>query len=191
MLIDPLSKITEEVRRLSRNPDRLQDLLGESVTSARADKADSESLKAALEGCYVAFYLVHSLGEQNNFYQIEMRSAQIFTYAAKSVGVKRIIYLGALAQSDPNHSSTHIESRHRVGETLKSTGVPVTEFRASVIIGAGSMPFEAIRALIERLPIMVTPRWVRMQVQPITASDRTVAGGMSTASHRSPHMKRR
>lgn len=101
MLIDPMSKIAEEVRRLSRNPDRLQDLLGESVTSARADTADPESLQAALEGCDVAFYLVHSLEEHNNFYQIEMRSAQIFEDASKSVGVMRITYLGALAQSDP------------------------------------------------------------------------------------------
>ena len=191
MLIDPLSKIAEEVRRLSRKPDRLQDLFGESVTSARADTTDPESLQAALEGCDVTFYLVHSLGDQNNFYQIDMRSAKVVADAAKSVGVKRIIYLGALAQSAPNHTSTHIESRHRVGETLKSTGVSVTEFRTSVIIGSGSMPFEAIRALVERLPIMVTPRWVRIQVQPIAASDRTVAGGMSTASPRSPHMKRR
>ncbi len=171
LLIEPLSDMVGEVRCISRNPGNISRVLPSNVTAHKADVTDFDSLRTALAGCDVAFYLVHSLAEQEDFYQIETRSAQTFADAAKSAGIKRIIYLGALAQSDQTHTSAHIESRHHVGELLKSTGVPVTEFRASVIIGAGSMPFEAIRALVERLPVMVTPRWVRMPVQPIAAPD--------------------
>lgn len=171
MLLAPLSEIAEEVVCLSRNPIRLEGSLPSNGRAAKADVADQDSLKSALEGCDVAFYLVHSLSEDADFFRLETQSAQTFAEAARSAGIRRIIYLGALAQSDSSHTSAHIESRHRVGEILKSTGVPVTEFRASVIIGAGSMPFEAIRSLVERLPVMVTPRWVRMPVQPIAAPD--------------------
>ncbi len=171
MLLAPLSEIANQVVCLTRNTARLADSLPENAKAARADVMDLESLKAALFGCDVAFYLVHSLGEDADFFRLETQSAQNFAEAARTAGVRRIIYLGALAQSDSSHTSAHIESRHKVGEILKSSGVPVTEFRASVIIGSGSMPFEAIRSLVERLPVMVTPRWVRMPVQPLAAHD--------------------
>lgn len=170
MLIQPLAQIASELRCITRRPESLTDI----PTNARAvkgDVIDPASLTEALDGVDVAYYLVHSLNEDSAFEQHESVSAQNFAKAASKAGIRRIIYLGALAQSDSTHTSAHIESRNRVGDILKSTGVPVTEFRASVIIGAGSMPFEAIRALVERLPVMVTPRWVRMKVQPIAAAD--------------------
>jgi uncharacterized protein YbjT (DUF2867 family) len=171
LLIRPLSEVASELRCITRNPSRLVASLPDDTSAVKADVGDHTSLLKALSGCDIAFYLVHSLNEGKNFSLLEAEAASTFAVVAKQAGIKRIIYLGALAQSDSSHTSAHIESRHRVGEILRSTGVPVTEFRASVIIGAGSMPFEAIRALVERLPVMVTPRWVRMPVQPIFYAD--------------------
>lgn len=170
MLIEPLARLASEVRCISRRPGVMKDLPFNAVTR-QADTNDPESLKLALSGADVAYYLVHSLGENDNYVELEARSARNFAESAATAGIRRIIYLGALAQSDLSHTSAHIESRNRVGEILGSTGVPVTEFRAPVIIGAGSMPFEVIRALVERLPVMVTPRWVKMKLQPIAAMD--------------------
>lgn len=185
LLVRPLSDAASELCCITRNPSRLVASLPDSASAVKADVADQTSLLKALSGCDIAFYLVHSLNEGKDFSLLEAEAASTFAVVAKQAGIKRIIYLGALAQSDSNHTSAHIESRHRVGEILRSTGVPVTEFRASVIIGAGSMPFEAIRALVERLPVMVTPRWVRMPVQPIFYGD-LVKYMVSAASENSP-----
>ncbi len=171
LLLEPLSQAAEQVRCITRNPSRLGLELPDNAVAMMADVGDEPSIQKALDGADVALYLVHSLSEGKHFSTLEAEAATTFANAARRAGVKRIIYLGALAQVDSGHTSPHIESRHRVGEILRSTSVPVTEFRASVIIGAGSMPFEAIRALVERLPVMVTPRWVRMPVQPISAVD--------------------
>jgi uncharacterized protein YbjT (DUF2867 family) len=173
MLLAPLAELAKEVVCITRNPARLEGVLASNARAVQADVRELESLKNALAGCDVAFYLVHSLSENDDFSKLEHQSARVFAEAAKVAGIRRIIYLGALAQSDASHTSAHIESRHSVGKILQSTGVPVTEFRASVIIGAGSMPFEVVRSLVERLPVMVTPRWVRMPVQPIAAKDLT------------------
>ncbi len=171
LLVQPLCEMASEVRCITRDASRLSSDLPPNATAVQADVGESNSIEAALTGCDIAFYLVHSLGEGDDFSRAEAEAAETFAAAAKSAGVRRIIYLGALAQGDSSEVSPHIASRHRAGEILESSGVPVTEFRASVVIGAGSMPFEAIRALVERLPVMVTPRWVRMPVQPISARD--------------------
>ncbi len=171
LLIRPLASQASELRCITRDASRLARGLPERTRPVEADVADSASITAALSSADIAFYMVHSLGEGRDFAEREAEAARCFADAAARTGVKRIIYLGALAQDDAGHTSAHIQSRHSVGEILRSTGVPVTEFRASVVIGAGSMPFEAIRALVERLPVMVTPRWVRMPVQPIAARD--------------------
>jgi uncharacterized protein YbjT (DUF2867 family) len=113
---------------------------------------------------------VHSLDESDDFEKLEYESARLFAHAAAKNNLQRIIYLGALAR-ESTESSPHMRSRHRVGEILSESGVSTIEFRASVIIGSGSMPFESIRALVERLPVMITPRWVRQPLQPIAASD--------------------
>ncbi len=110
------------------------------------------------------------MGSAGNFEEQDRCAAQNFAAAAKAAGVERIIYLGGLGE-DAADLSPHLRSRHEVGEVLRLTGVPVIEFRASIIIGSGSLSFEMIRALVERLPIMVTPRWVRVLAQPIAIND--------------------
>jgi uncharacterized protein YbjT (DUF2867 family) len=172
LIVDELARVSTELRCLTRTPSKITSILPQNATAVKADILDANSLISALEGADVAYYLVHSMGEADDFEQIETRAARNFAAAAKNVGLKRIIYLGGLFQgSSQEVFSPHMASRHRVGEILRESGVPVTEFRASVVIGAGSMPFEAVRALVQRLPIMITPRWVREHLQPIAASD--------------------
>ena len=156
---------------MSRHPERIAGSIPGNAIAIFGDLFDPKSLEECLTGADVAFYLAHSMDEQANYEELERQAAENFVAAASRAGITRIIYLGALAQSPPDRTSQHIASRRAVGEVLRSSGMSVTEFRASVVIGAGSMPFEAIRALVERLPIMVTPRWVRMPVQPIAAAD--------------------
>jgi uncharacterized protein YbjT (DUF2867 family)/uncharacterized protein YndB with AHSA1/START domain len=127
-------------------------------------------MRSALAGVDAAFYLVHSMGATGNFEEQDRQAAENFGAAARAAGVKRIIYLGGLAE-DGQELSAHLRSRHEVGECLRKSGVPVIEFRASIIIGSGSLSFEMIRALVERLPVMVTPRWVRVTAQPIAIGD--------------------
>jgi len=128
------------------------------------------SLDAALRGVDAAYYLVHSMGATGDFEAQDRDAAGHFAAAARAATVKRIIYLGGLGD-DASGLSQHLRSRHEVGEILRAAGVPVIEFRASIIIGSGSLSFEMIRALVERLPVMVTPRWVHVPAQPIAVDD--------------------
>ena len=119
-----------------------------------------------MQGTVVAYYLVHSLGAGADFSERDAQGASNFGVAAKSAGVKRIIYLGGLG--DPAAAlSAHLRSRQQTGEALREGGVPVTEFRAGVIVGSGSLSFEMIRYLTERVPVMICPRWVYTRIQPI------------------------
>jgi len=156
---------------MTRHPGSLDENLVGNATAVYGDTSNLESLIKAMEGVDDAYYLVHSMADSDDFEELEAQSARNFGAAAAKAGIKRIIFLGALSQSDNEESSKHMSSRHKTGEILKNSGVPTIEFRASVIIGAGSMPFEAVRALVERLPVMVTPRWVRGELQPISARD--------------------
>ena len=117
----------------------------------------------------VAYYLLHALNKGNEFVDIETRMAQIFADSAKANDVKRIIYLGGLIPSQK--LSQHLESRKITGEILRNSGVPTIELRAGVVIGSGSASFEMLRYLTERLPIMVTPKWVKTRIQPIAVRD--------------------
>jgi uncharacterized protein YbjT (DUF2867 family) len=126
-----------------------------------------DSLSDALHGVTVAYYLVHSLGAGSDFPERDVTAARRFGTAAKNAGVERIIYLGGLG--DPAKAlSAHLRSRHETGEALRESGVPVTEFRAGVIVGSGSLSFEMIRYLTERVPVMICPRWVYTRIQPIS-----------------------
>jgi len=171
LLREALGAKAGEVRCLSRDPKKTMRDLPPYAVACRADLLDRDSLAAAFRGADVAYYLVHSLNESGSLLESESVAAENFGMAAAQAGIRRIVYLGALAQSGTQDSSPHIHSRQQVGEILRKSGVPVTEFRASVVIGNGSMPFEVIRALVERLPIMITPRWVRMKLQPISSKD--------------------
>jgi uncharacterized protein YbjT (DUF2867 family) len=107
----------------------------------------------------VAYYLVHSMAKGEGFHERDQAAARAFGRAAGEAGVGRIIYLGGLG--DPAADlSRHLRSRQQTGEALREAGVPVTEFRAAVVVGSGSISFEMIRYLTERLPVMVCPQWV-------------------------------
>jgi len=155
------------VRCLARDPARLQGRpwLGQ-VGVVAGDCLRAETLSAAMLGVDVAFYLVHSMAGGHDFEQRDVLAARHFAAAAKQGGVERIIYLGGLGDPD-TALSEHLRSRQETGAVLREAGVPVTEFRAPVIVGSGSLSFEIIRYLTERLPIMICPRWLYTRVQPI------------------------
>lgn len=128
-----------------------------------------ETLPHALEGVETAYYLIHSMGSEQDFEEMDRIGARNFAAAAQRAGVKRIIYLGGIGRGD--RLSAHLRSRHEVGDLLRESGIPVIELRASIVLGSGSLSFEMIRALVERLPVMITPRWVDVEAQPIAIND--------------------
>ena len=160
------------VRCLARRPDRLKPLVPHGTEVIAGDVMDRASLDAAMPGIHTAYFLVHSMGEAGRFEDLDRQAAANFADAASAAGVNRIIYLGGLGESDTS-LSVHLRSRHEVGEVLRghAGATEVLEFRASIVIGSGSASFEMIRALVERLPVMVTPRWVSVLAQPIAIDD--------------------
>jgi uncharacterized protein YbjT (DUF2867 family) len=135
------------------------------------DPLEPATLPPALAGVHTAVYLIHSLAAGSRFQEEDRRAAESFGRAAGEAGVRRIIYLGGLGRADRETLSTHLASRQEVGEALRASGVPVIEFRASIVIGSGSLSFEMVRALVERLPVLLTPRWVATLAQPIAIED--------------------
>jgi uncharacterized protein YbjT (DUF2867 family) len=158
------------VRCLARQPEHLSPRVPDGVEVVQGDLLDAASLSAAMQGVETAFFLVHSMGATGDFETQDRLAAENFAAAARAAGVQRIIYLGGLGADEPDLSA-HLRSRHEVGERLRAHDVPVIEFRASIIIGSGSLSYEMIRALVERLPVMVMPRWVRVMAQPIAIGD--------------------
>ncbi len=160
-----------EIRCMSRSPSRLDlDPWRDQVEVVAGDVLDRGSLEAALSGCDYAYYLVHSMGAAADFQAADRAGAVNFQQAADAAGLKRIIYLGGLGEDDAELSS-HLDSRHEVGRLLAGGTTPVTELRAAVIIGSGSVSFEMLRYLTEVLPAMTTPKWVRSRCQPIAIRD--------------------
>jgi len=166
-LLRALRSHSADVRCLVRRPDALPQ---EARASAvQGDILDETQVRRAMEGVTTAYYLVHAMTESGDFAEVDRRSARLFGAAARAAGVRRIIYLGGLGRGAG--LSEHLSSRQEVGAVLREAGVPVIEFRASVIIGAGSVSFELARTLVDKLPAMVTPRWVRTPAQPIAIDD--------------------
>ena len=157
------------VRCLARRPERVRTTTSRSQV-IRGDCLEPDSLAPALSGIEVAYYLVHSMATGPEFAGLDRQAAENFGVAAVRAGVRRIIYLGGLV-SDDAELSEHLKSRSETGSVLRSTGVPVIEFRSSIIVGAGSLSFEIIRGLVERLPILICPRWVSTPAQPIAVED--------------------
>ena len=156
---------------LAREPGRLAGRRWDGVEVQQGDVLDFAGLPSVLQGVEVAYYLVHSMAEgARGFEQRDDRAAHNFGRAAREAGVQRIIYLGGLGAGEAG-LSPHLASRQHVGDVLRASGVPVTEFRAAVVIGSGSISFEMIRYLTERLPVMITPRWVTTRCQPIAIDD--------------------
>jgi uncharacterized protein YbjT (DUF2867 family) len=159
------------VRVLARDKKRLQGRAWlDQVEMFEGDVLDASTLFPALSGVSAAYYLVHSMSGSADFDQRDLQAARNFGNAAAASGVERILYLGGLG--DPQADlSRHLRSRQQTGQALKESGVPVTEFRAAIVVGSGSISFEMIRYLTERLPVMVCPRWVFTRVQPIAIDD--------------------
>ncbi|WP_405060340.1 SDR family oxidoreductase [Kribbella sp. NBC_01505] len=170
-LVPELLRAGYDVRAMARNPRRLRDRpwYGE-VEVAEADAGDAEQLRAAMAGVDVAYYLIHSLGTGRRFEATDRHNALTFATAAREAGVRRIVYLGGL-YPEGEELSPHLDSRREVGEILLASGVPVTVLRAAVILGSGSASFEMLRHLTDRLPVMVTPRWLSTRIQPIAVRD--------------------
>ncbi len=155
------------VRCLVRDRDRLRGRRWENLVDVTVgDALEYDTLAAALERIDIAYYLIHSLASGQDFARRDRMAAENFGRAAASCDVKRIIYLGGIRPKGARQSK-HLESRIETGQYLSQAGVPVTEFRAAVVVGSGSLSFELIRYLTERVPVMVCPRWVKTRTQPI------------------------
>jgi uncharacterized protein YbjT (DUF2867 family) len=169
-LLSKLLAKKHDVTCMVRDPSGVSHRL-EGATVVKGDALHPGSLLPVMQGIEVAYYLIHSMGGgQAGFEDRDRRAAESFATAAKQAGVQRIVYLGGLT-SQTSEVSDHLKSRQETGEVLRVFGPPLTEFRAGIIVGNGSMSFEIIRCLTERLPVMICPRWVMTRTQPISIDD--------------------
>ncbi|WP_093797423.1 SDR family oxidoreductase [Streptomyces sp. Wb2n-11] len=173
-LVPELLAAGHQVRCLARTPGKLRDhpWAGRAEV-VRGDVTDEESVREAMRDIDVAYYLVHALDTGSGFERTDRRAAGIFGEQARAAGVRRVVYLGGLTPRNvpERELSPHLRSRAEVGEILLNSGVATTVLRAAVIIGSGSASFEMLRYLTERLPVMITPSWVRTRIQPIAVRD--------------------
>ncbi len=169
-LLKGLEKAGWTVRCLARHPEFLRPRVAPNTEVVKGDCLDPASLLAALAGVHTAYYLVHSMGSSGKFEEEDRQAASNFAASARQAGVCRIIYLGGLG-AEGQALSAHLRSRLEVADILRSSGIPTVEFRASIVIGSGSLSFEMIRALVQRLPVMICPRWVGVKAQPIAVED--------------------
>lgn len=166
-LVPRLLDAGHRVRVLARDQGRLDGRAWrDQIEIVEGDVLKPETLPASMADIDVAYYLIHSMSDSHDFHDRDMQAAQNFARAAADAGVERIVYLGGLGDAD-DQLSPHLRSRQQTGEALRGAGVPVTELRAAVIVGSGSVSFEMIRYLTERVPVMVCPRWVYTRIQPI------------------------
>lgn len=168
-LVPHLLKKNYEVNCLIRSNEDLSARGWKGISVFTGDVLNEKTLYEPLKNVDVAYYLIHSMSENKNFHEKDIKAATNFAKVAKKMGVKRIIYLSGLG-NDAKLSS-HLRSRQETGKLLGSTGIPVTEFRAAQIIGSGSISFELIRYLTERLPIIISPSWIDSKTQPVAIED--------------------
>ncbi len=154
---------------MSRRPEHMAGRTAPTTEVVAGDVEDPASLGPVLEGVETAYYLIHSMAGGTDYRVADRRGAEAFGAAAAAAGVSRIIYLGGLGGGDD--LSAHLSSRQEVGEILAASGVPTIELRAGIVIGSGSTSFEMIRALVDRLPVMICPRWVETRTQPVAIED--------------------
>jgi uncharacterized protein YbjT (DUF2867 family) len=166
-----LERAGASLRCLARRPEALAGRVAPATEVAKGDCLDPASLPATLAGVETAYYLVHSMGSGRDFAALDEAAARNFGEAARAAGVRRIVYLGGLGAAEEDRLSEHLRSRQQTGDVLRASGVAVVELRASVVIGSGSLSYEMVRALVERLPVMVCPRWVDVRTQPIAIDD--------------------
>lgn len=164
-----LEELGVPLRCLARRPEELRARVPETTEVVRGDLLEPETLGPALQDVHTAYYLVHSMGSGDDFEKRDRAAAENFRDAAAAAGVQRIIYLGGLAHDAD--LSPHLRSRLEVGEILRSGPVCTIELQASIVLGSGSLSFEMVRALVERLPVMICPKWVDVEAQPIATED--------------------
>ena len=170
-LIPLLEQQPVALRCLARNPDKLRASVKDSTQIVQGDVLDPATLDAAMKGVHTAYYLVHLMSGSKDFEKEDRQAAENFAAAAKNAGVQKIIYLGGLGDDSDPQLSPHLRSRHEVGEILRASGVETTEFRAGVVIGAGSLSYQLMKSLTDRLPVMICPRWLTTPTQPIAVDD--------------------
>jgi uncharacterized protein YbjT (DUF2867 family) len=169
-LVPRLIEAGHQVVCLARRPDRLSNRPWRADVEVReCDVLDAGQLRSSLAGCDVGYYLIHSMGDLADFADADRAAAENFAQAAEANQLARIVYLGGIVHDDD--LSHHLASRQEVGQTLAAGATPVTELRAGVVIGSGSVSFEMLRYLTEVLPVMVTPRWVETLTQPVAIDD--------------------
>ena len=169
-LLSLLQQQSIHVRCVTRRAEALRDRVNATTEVVQGDVFDPQSLQSAFEGVDSAYYFVHSMGDNRDFESQDRIAAENFAKAATHAGVRRLVYLGGLGNPDEKLSK-HLRSRQETGDVLRAHHSQVIEFRASIVIGSGSLSFEMIRALVERLPIMICPRWVQVKAQPIAIED--------------------
>ena len=178
-LLDELQRRGHAVRCLVRRPEKLAGRVVATTEVVQGDAADETDLARACGDVEVAYWLVHSMEGGVDFERADRLAAERFAAAAIAAGVRRIVYLGGLG-ADDDRLSPHLRSRHEVGAILRASGLDVIEFRASIIIGAGSFSFDLVRTLVERLPVMICPAWLATPTQPIAIAD--VVGYLAAAA---------
>jgi uncharacterized protein YbjT (DUF2867 family) len=170
-LVPLLERQSVLVRCLARTPDKLRPLVKGATQVVQGDVLDPASLNEAMRGVHTAYYLVHLMSGSRDFEKEDRQAATNFAHAARNAGVQRIVYLGGLGDDADPDLSPHLRSRHEVGQILRNSGVQTIEFRASLVIGTGSLSFDLVQALTDRLPVMLCPRWLTTPTQPIAIDD--------------------
>lgn len=160
-----------KLRCLARDPEKLRKRAASSTELVRGDVLDPPSLATALEGVHTAYYLVHLMSSSHDFEKEDRQAAKNFAEAARNAGVRRIIYLGGLGDDADPKLSPHLRSRHEIGAILRESGCETIEFRAGMVIGEGSLSYQLMKSLTERLPVMICPRWAATPTQPIAIQD--------------------
>jgi uncharacterized protein YbjT (DUF2867 family) len=170
-LIPLLERSSVQLRCLARDPDKLRSRVRPATEIVRGDVRNASSLDQALKGVHTAYYLIHLMSGSKDFEVEDRQASRTFAESAHRAGLRRIIYLGGLGDDADPKLSPHLRSRHEVGQILRDSGVETIEFRASLVIGSGSLSFDLVMALTHRLPIMLCPRWLTTPTQPIAVDD--------------------
>lgn len=170
-LISMLEQQPLVLRCLARKPDKLRPKVKRSTEVVPGDVLEAPSLDDALKDVHTAYYLVHLMSGSHDFVKEDRQAAKNFADAAKRAGVQRIIYLGGLGDDADPELSPHLRSRHEVGEILRESGIETVEFRAGMVVGAGSLSYQLLKSLTDRLPVMICPRWLTTPTQPIAIDD--------------------
>lgn len=170
-LIPLLERQGVRLRCLARSPEKMRPRVQSGTEIVQGDVLDSASVDRALQDVHTAFYLIHLMSGSKDFEREDRQAALNFVDAAKKAGLRRIIYLGGLGDDADPKLSPHLRSRHEVGKILRDSGVETIEFRASLVIGTGSLSFDLVKSLTDRLPVMLCPRWLTTPTQPIAVDD--------------------